>query len=120
MGWFGERYQRGAEMAVEDLNAKGGVLGHSVELIAGGDFCDADQAMALARNRSTTASSSRRQVGPPVARDRGGIVNHWPWRDLHHRGHAVRVAGVEPEGQYRCRACRRSSASASLRPRASV
>ena len=25
--WFGEQYQRGAELAVEDLNAKGGVLG---------------------------------------------------------------------------------------------
>ena len=47
--WFGEQYQRGAELAVEDLNAKGGVLGQSVELIVGDDFCDADQAVALAR-----------------------------------------------------------------------
>ena len=47
--WAGERYQRGAAMAVEDLNAKGGVLGQSVELIVGDDFCDADQAVALAR-----------------------------------------------------------------------
>jgi branched-chain amino acid transport system substrate-binding protein len=47
--WAGERYQRGAGMAVADLNASGGVLGQSVELIVGDDFCDADQAVALAR-----------------------------------------------------------------------
>ena len=47
--WAGERYQRGAELAVENLNAKGGVLGQRVELIVGDDFCDADQAVALAR-----------------------------------------------------------------------
>ena len=47
--WAGERYERGAALAVEDLNARGGVLGQSVELIVGDDFCDADQAVALAR-----------------------------------------------------------------------
>ena len=47
--WFGEQYQRAAELAVENLNAKGGVLGQSVELIVGDDFCDPDQAVALAR-----------------------------------------------------------------------
>jgi branched-chain amino acid transport system substrate-binding protein len=47
--WFGEQYQRGTELAVADLNAKGGVLGQSVELIVGDDFCDPDQAVALAR-----------------------------------------------------------------------
>ena len=47
--WFGEQYQRGAGLAVADLNAAGGVLGQSVELIVGDDFCDADQAVALAR-----------------------------------------------------------------------
>jgi branched-chain amino acid transport system substrate-binding protein len=47
--WFGEQYQRGTELAVEDLNANGGVLGQSVELIVGDDFCDPDQAVALAR-----------------------------------------------------------------------
>jgi branched-chain amino acid transport system substrate-binding protein len=47
--WAGERYQRGAAMAVENLNATGGVLGQRVELIVGDDFCDADQAVALAR-----------------------------------------------------------------------
>jgi branched-chain amino acid transport system substrate-binding protein len=47
--WAGERYQRGAELAVDNLNAKGGLLGQRVELIVGDDFCDADQAVALAR-----------------------------------------------------------------------
>src|SRR5918993_3212714 len=47
--WAGERYQLGAGLAVDDLNAKGGVLGERVELIVGDDFCDPDQAVALAR-----------------------------------------------------------------------
>jgi branched-chain amino acid transport system substrate-binding protein len=47
--WAGERYQRGTELAVENLNAQGGVLGQEVELIVGDDFCDAGQAVALAR-----------------------------------------------------------------------
>jgi branched-chain amino acid transport system substrate-binding protein len=47
--WAGEQFERGAAMAVADLNAKGGVLGQQVELIVGDDFCDADQAVALAR-----------------------------------------------------------------------
>jgi branched-chain amino acid transport system substrate-binding protein len=47
--WGGEQFERAAEMALADLNAKGGVLGHSVELIIGDDFCDPDQAVALAR-----------------------------------------------------------------------
>ena len=47
--WAGDRYQRGAGMAVDDLNANGGVLGQRVELIVGDDFCDPDQAVALAR-----------------------------------------------------------------------
>jgi branched-chain amino acid transport system substrate-binding protein len=47
--WGGEQFERGAGMAVEDLNAEGGVLGQNVELIVGDDFCDPDQAVALAR-----------------------------------------------------------------------
>jgi branched-chain amino acid transport system substrate-binding protein len=35
-------------MAVESLNASGGVLGQKVELVAGDDFCDPDQAVAVA------------------------------------------------------------------------
>ena len=47
--WFGEQYQRGVGLAVDDLHARGGVLGQSVELIVGDDFCDPEQAVPLAR-----------------------------------------------------------------------
>ena len=47
--WFGEQYQRGTELAVAALNATGGVLGQTVELVVGDDACDPDQAVALAR-----------------------------------------------------------------------
>ncbi len=30
--WFGEQYARGAEMAVDDINAAGGVLGETVRM----------------------------------------------------------------------------------------
>ena len=47
--WVGEQYLRGADMAVKDINARGGVLGQMVDLIVGDDFCEAKQAVALAR-----------------------------------------------------------------------
>jgi branched-chain amino acid transport system substrate-binding protein len=47
--WFGEQMERGAALAVTDLNAAGGVLGEQVELITVDDFCDPDQAVAAAR-----------------------------------------------------------------------
>jgi branched-chain amino acid transport system substrate-binding protein len=47
--WFGEQLQRGAELAVADLNAAGGVLGQQVQLITADDFCDPEQAVAAAR-----------------------------------------------------------------------
>ncbi len=46
--WFGEQYLRGAGLAVEDLNAKGGVLGQRVGLEVGDDACDPKQAVAVA------------------------------------------------------------------------
>lgn len=46
--WFGEQMQRGAELAVADLNAAGGVLGEKVKLIVGDDACDGAQAVAVA------------------------------------------------------------------------
>ena len=46
--WFGEQMQRGAELAVADLNAAGGVLGQKVNLIIGDDACDPAQAVAVA------------------------------------------------------------------------
>ena len=47
--WFGEQIERGAAMAVADLNAAGGVLGQQVQLITADDFCDPEQAVAAAR-----------------------------------------------------------------------
>ena len=41
--------QRGAELAVADINAAGGVLGEQVQLIAADDFCDPSQAVAAAQ-----------------------------------------------------------------------
>ena len=47
--WFGEQLQRGAELAVADLNAAGGVLGEQVRLVTADDFCDPEQAVAAAK-----------------------------------------------------------------------
>jgi branched-chain amino acid transport system substrate-binding protein len=45
---FGEQLKRGAQMAVEDINAAGGVSGKKLELIIGDDACDPKQATAVA------------------------------------------------------------------------
>ncbi|MEO5337928.1 MAG: branched-chain amino acid ABC transporter substrate-binding protein [Magnetospirillum sp. WYHS-4] len=45
---FGEQMRRGAEMAVADLNAKGGVLGQKLSLLIEDDACDPKQAVAAA------------------------------------------------------------------------
>ena len=49
LAWIGEQVQRGAEMAVADINAAGGVLGQQVRLITVDDFCDPEQAVAAAQ-----------------------------------------------------------------------
>ena len=46
--WTGEQQRQGAELAVADINASGGVLGEDVRLIVGDDACDPDQAVAVA------------------------------------------------------------------------
>ncbi|MDJ0942855.1 MAG: branched-chain amino acid ABC transporter substrate-binding protein [Kiloniellales bacterium] len=45
---FGEQMQRGAEMAVKDINAAGGVLGQKLQLLVEDDACDPKQAVAAA------------------------------------------------------------------------
>ena len=45
---IGEQLLKGAAKAVEDLNAKGGVLGQKVVLIQGDDACDPKQARSVA------------------------------------------------------------------------
>src|SRR5262245_26442302 len=47
--WFGEQLERGATLAVTDLNAAGGVLGQKVQLVTADDFCDPEQAVAAAK-----------------------------------------------------------------------
>lgn len=47
---FGEQMVRGAEMAVADINAAGGVLGRQLVLEIGDDACEAKQAVAVANS----------------------------------------------------------------------
>src|ERR1700757_1343721 len=47
---LGEQMKRGAEMAVADINAKGGVLGKKLDLILADDACDPKQAVAAAND----------------------------------------------------------------------
>jgi branched-chain amino acid transport system substrate-binding protein len=49
LAWLGEQYERGAALAVADINAAGGVLGQQVQLVTADDFCDPEQAVAAAR-----------------------------------------------------------------------
>ena len=45
---FGAQMKAGAEQAVEDINAAGGVLGENLVLEIGDDACDPKQAVAVA------------------------------------------------------------------------
>jgi branched-chain amino acid transport system substrate-binding protein len=47
---FGEQLQRGAEAAVEDINAKGGVLGKQLHLVVGDDQCNPLKAVNVANS----------------------------------------------------------------------
>ncbi len=47
---FGEQFRRGGTMAVEDINAKGGVLGQKLQLVIGDDACDPKQAVSVAND----------------------------------------------------------------------
>src|SRR6266436_155047 len=47
---LGEQMKRGAEMAVADINAKGGVLGKKLDLSIADDACDPKQAVAAAND----------------------------------------------------------------------
>jgi len=44
MAWFGEQHERGVAMAVAELNAAGGLLGQSIEVVVADDYCDDEQA----------------------------------------------------------------------------
>jgi branched-chain amino acid transport system substrate-binding protein len=45
---FGQQMKNGGEMAVEDINEAGGVLGNKLKLEVGDDACDPKQAVAVA------------------------------------------------------------------------
>src|SRR5499427_9551358 len=45
---FGEQMVKGATMAVDEINAAGGVNGQKLELLVGDDACDPKQATAVA------------------------------------------------------------------------
>ncbi len=45
---FGDQLKAGAELAIADINAKGGVLGKQLELEIGDDACDPKQAVSVA------------------------------------------------------------------------
>jgi branched-chain amino acid transport system substrate-binding protein len=47
---FGEQLRRGAEMAIEDVNAAGGVNGEKLKLEIGDDQCDPKQAVQVAND----------------------------------------------------------------------
>src|SRR5215475_8908890 len=47
---LGEQMKQGAQMAVKDINAKGGVLGKKLDLILADDACDPKQAVAAAND----------------------------------------------------------------------
>jgi branched-chain amino acid transport system substrate-binding protein len=46
--WSGQQFQRGAELAVANINANGGVLGQQLKLVIGDDANDLQQAKAVA------------------------------------------------------------------------
>jgi branched-chain amino acid transport system substrate-binding protein len=46
--WSGEQNERGIAMAVEELNAAGGLLGEPIKLIVADDYCDPEQGVAAA------------------------------------------------------------------------
>jgi branched-chain amino acid transport system substrate-binding protein len=50
LAWYGEQYQRGTELALETINAGGGLLGQRVELTVGDDACEDEHGVALARS----------------------------------------------------------------------
>jgi branched-chain amino acid transport system substrate-binding protein len=50
---FGDQFKRGAEKAVADINAHGGVLGKQLQLVIGDDACDPKQAVSVANDMAS-------------------------------------------------------------------
>lgn len=49
----GDQIRQGAELAIADINARGGVLGEKLKLVVGDDACDPKQAVAVANKMVT-------------------------------------------------------------------
>ncbi len=49
MAWGGAQMREGAQLAIDDLNQAGGVLGQQLQAVTADDFCDGEQAIAAAR-----------------------------------------------------------------------
>jgi branched-chain amino acid transport system substrate-binding protein len=50
---FGQQFKEGADQAVADINAKGGVLGKKLQLEVGDDACDPRQAVSVANQMAS-------------------------------------------------------------------
>ncbi len=49
----GDQIRQGADLAIADINARGGVLGEKLKLVVGDDACDPKQAVAVANKMVT-------------------------------------------------------------------
>jgi branched-chain amino acid transport system substrate-binding protein len=67
---FGEQLKRGAEMAVADINAAGGVNGEQLVLEVGDDACDPKQAVAVANQMVSKGIKFMAGISVPVPRYR--------------------------------------------------
>jgi len=81
LSWHGEQHQRGVELAVAELNEAGGVLGETVEAVTADDFCDGEQALAVANKLVADGvvavvghSCSGAAIPASAAYERAGIV----------------------------------------------
>jgi branched-chain amino acid transport system substrate-binding protein len=70
MAWGGEQAARGADVAVADLNANGGVLGEQIELITADDYCEPGQAVAAANKLVAAAVVGCSVTNAPALRSR--------------------------------------------------
>ncbi len=53
---FGEQFRQGAEKAVADINAAGGILGRQLSLELGDDACDPRQAVSVANDMAASGA----------------------------------------------------------------
>jgi len=105
---IGEQMQRGAETAVADLNAAGGVLDQQLKIIFLDDACDASQAVAAAQKLVATkvpfvAVHYCSGASIPAAKvyEEAGIIQISPASTnprLTEEGHALLIRGARESG----------------------